>query len=134
MRSDRLPAIIDNPIEIEQKMVIGVVGPCGAGKSSLVLGLKPHGYLIRHIAQEHSYVPDMWRRLTNPDILIYLDVSYENTIIRRKLDWTYQEYAEQLHRLRNARQYANLYLDTNSLTLEDVLQTVLSYILAAHRS
>lgn len=67
-------------------MIIGIVGPCGAGKSSVASALKSHGYPIRHIAQEHSYVPDMWRRLTNPDILIYLDVSYENTILRRKLD------------------------------------------------
>jgi deoxyadenosine/deoxycytidine kinase len=109
-------------------MIIGVVGPCGAGKSSLVAGLKAQGYLVRHIAQEHSYVPDMWKRLTNPDILIFLDVSYENTIQRRKLDWTYAEYTEQLHRLRHARQYANLNLDTNSLTLEEVLHTVLSFI------
>jgi hypothetical protein len=113
-------------------MIIGVVGPCGAGKSSLVAGMKSHGYLIRHIAQEHSYVPDMWRRLTNPDILIFLDVSYENTIIRRNLDWTYQEYLEQLHRLHHARQYANLYLDTNSLALEEVLKTVLSYLQTHH--
>ena len=112
-------------------MIIGVVGPCGAGKSSLVAGLKPYGYLLRHIAQEHSYVPDMWRRLTNPDILIYLDVSYENTVIRRKLDWTYQEYSEQLHRLRHARQYASLYIDTNLLAPEDVLRAVLSYIQTA---
>ena len=109
-------------------MIIGVVGACGAGKSSLVAGLKAQGFLVRHIAQEHSYVPDMWKRLTNPDILIYLDVSYENTIQRRKLDWTYAEYTEQLHRLRLARQYADLNLDTNSLTLDEVLHTVLSFI------
>ncbi len=65
-------------------MLIGVVGPCGAGKSSLVAGLKAEGFLVRHIAQEHSYVPDMWKRLSNPDILIYLDVSYENTILTAK--------------------------------------------------
>lgn len=105
-------------------MLIGIVGPCGAGKSSLVAGLKYRGYLIRHIAQEHSYVPDMWRRLTNPDILIYLDVSYENSVLRRKLDWTYDEYAEQLRRLRHARQYADLYIDTNAMLLEDVISTV----------
>jgi deoxyadenosine/deoxycytidine kinase len=113
-------------------MIIGVVGPCGAGKSSLVAGLKAQGFLGRHIAQEHSYVPDMWKRLTNPDILIYLDVSYENTIIRRKLDWTYDEYAEQLRRLRHARQHANLYLNTNPLTLDEVLYTVLIYIKSTH--
>jgi hypothetical protein len=70
----------------------------------------------------------MWRRLTNPDILIYLDVSYENTILRRKLDWTFEEYAEQLHRLRHARQYADYYLDTNIMTFEEVLQNVLIII------
>jgi deoxyadenosine/deoxycytidine kinase len=109
-------------------MIIGVVGPCGAGKSSLVAGLKARGYLVRHIAQEHSYVPDMWKRLSNPDILIYLDVSYENTILRRKLDWTLAEYTEQLHRLHHARQYADFYLDTNSLTHEEVLLSVISFI------
>ena len=113
-------------------MKIGVVGPCGAGKSSLVAGLKAEGFLVRHIAQEHSYVPDMWKRLTNPAILIYLDVSYENTIRRRKLDWTYAEYAEQLRRLCHARQHADLYLDTNALTLDEVLATALIYIKSAN--
>jgi deoxyadenosine/deoxycytidine kinase len=110
------------------ELLIGVVGPCGAGKSSLVAGLKSQGYHIRHIGQEHSYVPDMWKRLTNPDLLIYLDVSYENTILRRKLDWSFEEYSEQLHRLRHARQHADLYLDTNSMTSNDVIQIALSYV------
>jgi chloramphenicol 3-O-phosphotransferase len=108
--------------------VIGVVGPCGAGKSSLATGLKEAGYQVRHIAQEHSYVPDMWKRLTNPDILVYLDVSYENTIRRRKLDWTYAEYNEQLHRLRHARQYADVLIDTNALTVQEVRAAVLLFI------
>lgn len=109
-------------------MIIGVVGACGAGKSSLVAGLQQHGFAVRHIAQEHSYVPDMWQRLTKPDILIYLDVSYQNTIARRKLNWTYQEYAEQLHRLRHARQHADLFIDTNPLTLQQVLNAALLFI------
>lgn len=109
-------------------MLIGVVGPCGAGKSSLVAGLKARGFELRHIAQEHSYVPDMWKRLTNPDFLVYLDVSYENTIARRSLDWTYAEYAEQLHRLRHARLHADLTVDTNPLTLGQVIETVIGFI------
>ena len=32
-----------------------------------------------------------------------------------------QEYAEQLHRLRHARQHADLFLDTNPLTFEEVI-------------
>jgi deoxyadenosine/deoxycytidine kinase len=115
-------------------MLIGVVGPCGAGKSSLVAGLKAEGFLVRHIAQEHSYVPDMWKRLSNPDLLIYLNVSYENTVLRRKLDWTYSEYEEQLRRLHHAHQFADLYLDTNVLTVEEVLQTVLSFITSSNPS
>ena len=109
-------------------MLIGVVGPCGAGKSSLVSGLKSNGFLPRHIAQEHSYVPDMWHRLTNPDVLVYLEVSYENTIVRRKLDWTLAEYQEQLRRLNHARQHADLVVDTNRLTVDGVLQAVVAYI------
>lgn len=109
-------------------MIIGIVGPCGAGKSSLVAGLKSNGYQPRHIAQEHSYVPDMWRRLTNPDVLVYLDVSYENTVVRRKLDWTYEEYLVQVHRLRHARENADLYIDTNNMTIEQVLLKVLEFV------
>jgi len=115
-------------------MVVGVVGPCGAGKSSLVAGLQAQGFRVRHIAQEHSYVPDMWKRMTNPDILIYLDVSYENTVIRRKLDWTFAEYTEQLHRLWHARQHANLVLDTNPLNRVQVLDNVISFILSSASS
>jgi adenylate kinase family enzyme len=111
-------------------MVIGVVGPCGAGKSSLVASLVAKGFTVRHIAQEHSYVPDMWKRLTNPDILIYLDVSYENTILRRKLDWTIEEFTEQQRRLRHARQNADLILDTNPMTIQEVRETALAFIAA----
>ncbi len=109
-------------------MLIGVVGPCGAGKSSLVAGLKRRGFSARHIAQEHSYVPDMWKRVSHPDILIYLEVSYENTIARRKLDWNFEEYTEQLRRLRHARQHAQLVLDTNPLSVMQVLETVILFL------
>ncbi len=112
-------------------MLIGVVGACGAGKSSLVAGLIEHGYKVRHIAQEHSYVPDMWQRLTNPDVLIFLEVSYPNTVARRRLDWTYVEYAEQLRRLRHARQHAHLVIDTNPLTIQQVLDKALIFIKSA---
>ncbi len=109
-------------------MIIGIVGACGAGKSTLVTGLQANGYEARHIAQEHSYVEDMWKRLTNPDILIYLEVSYENTITRRKLDWTYAEYEEQNRRLKHACQSADLVIDTNVLTKQEVLEVALIFI------
>jgi deoxyadenosine/deoxycytidine kinase len=113
---------------MKEKSKIGVVGPCAAGKSTLIASLKKHGYNVRHIAQEHSYVPNMWRLISDPDILIFLDVSFELSKYRRKLNWTEAEYAEEHYRLRDARHHANLYVDTNSLTPEQVLRRVLIFL------
>jgi deoxyadenosine/deoxycytidine kinase len=111
-----------------RQMLIGVVGPCAAGKSTLIAGLTQHGYTARHIAQEHSYVQNMWFRITHPDLLIYLDVSFPSTISRRKMNWDESEYAEQNRRLQHAREHADLVIQTDDLGIEDVLQTVLDYL------
>jgi cytidylate kinase len=108
--------------------LIGVVGPCASGKSSLIAGLTRMGYRARHIAQEHSYVKDMWQRLTKPDILIFLDASHQTTCRRRRLDWTEAEWQEQQYRLRHARANAHLYLDTDTLTIDEVLDQVIAFI------
>ena len=50
-----------------RELVLGVVGPCASGKSTLVSALKAMDYQTRHIAQEHSYVNDMWRQIGKPD-------------------------------------------------------------------
>lgn len=107
---------------------IGVVGPCAAGKSTLVSGLRKLGYFGKIIAQEHSYVADMWLRISNPDILVYLHVSYPITLARRHMDWLESEYSEQLHRLRHTRQNAHLIIDTDPLNPQQVLQKVLEYL------
>lgn len=107
---------------------IGVVGPCAAGKSTLVKNLRHLGYETRHIAQEHSYVPDMWKRIARPDVLIYLKVSYPLTLERRKLNWSEQEYVIQLQRLDNAVQNADLVLDTDQLNPAQVLEQVLLFL------
>ena len=108
--------------------LIGLVGPCGAGKTTLLAGLTRLGYRTRHIAQEHSYVKDMWLRLTHPDILVYLDASWAVTCRRRKLDWTEAEWQEQQHRLSHARENADLYLDTDLLSIEEVLERVVEFV------
>ncbi|MBN2115634.1 MAG: hypothetical protein JW730_03640 [Anaerolineales bacterium] len=110
------------------KLLIGIVGPCGAGKSTLSAGLKNHGYTCRHIAQEHSYVQAMWQKITKPDILIYLNASFLVSTRRRKLNWQPKDHEEQLRRLSHARQHANLLIDTDDLTPEQVLQKVLDYL------
>lgn len=108
--------------------LIGIVGPCGSGKSTLLAGLTKYGYACRHIAQEHSYVPAMWQKITKPDILIYLNASFPVSTARRQLNWQKEDHDEQLRRLQHARQHAHLFVDTDHLTPEQVLQTVLDYL------
>jgi len=85
-------------------------------------------YRLHHIAQEHSYVLDMWQRLVHPDVLIFLDASYEVTMRRKKLDWTIEDYQEQHRRLSHARQHAQLYLLTDDLTPLLVLEKVIQFL------
>jgi thymidylate kinase len=106
--------------------VIGIVGVCGSGKTTLISRLKEKGISCHHIAQEHSYVQSMWQQLVDPDFLIYLDVSYESTVTRKKLNWTLQEYEEQRRRVQHARDHADLFLDTDLLTIDQEVERVLS--------
>jgi cytidylate kinase len=105
--------------------LIGIVGPCSAGKSTLIKNLQKKGFICRHIAQEHSYVPEMWLKIVNPLILIYLDVSYEVSIQRRHLNLTLTEFDEQKVRLKHAHQNADIYLFTDDLSQEEVFEKVL---------
>ena len=111
------------------KPLVGIVGPCGSGKSTLSNLLINNRINCRHIAQEHSYVPSMWKVITNPDVLVYLQVSYLNTIKRRNLNWTEAEYNEQLFRLRHAEEHADLLINTDQLSPDQVFDKVVSYLI-----
>ena len=110
------------------KALIGIVGPCGAGKSTLITGLEKHGYVCRHIAQEHSYVQAMWQIITRPQLLIYLHASFRISTARRQLNWQEKDHTEQLRRLAHAREHANLLIETDDLTPEEVLQKALDFL------
>ena len=112
----------------EAHPLIAVVGPCQSGKSLLVHALCERGYRAREVAQEHSYVPAMWQRITRPDLLIYLDVSWEVARQRRPTDAKSDRWAEQAHRLRHARQHADLYVHTDELAPQKVLEMVLAFL------
>ena len=107
-----------------KRPLIAVVGPCAAGKSLLVRALRERGYNAREVVQEHSYVPAMWQRITQPDLLVYLDVSWEVARQRRSTDVGADWWAELTHRLRHARQHAHLYVNTDGLTPQEVLERV----------
>lgn len=107
---------------------IAVVGPCGSGKSTLVQLLRARGYAVREPAQEHSGVPDMWRRLADPDVLIYLDATLPTIARRRRIRWG-QAYLDKLnHRLSHARRHSHLYVRTDSLTPEEILFRVEDFL------
>lgn len=112
----------------EDEPVIGVVGPCAAGKSTLVSDLRALDFQVRHIAQEHSYVQDMWKRISNPDILIYLDVSFEISTRRTDLNWSRVIYENQIQRLGHAKENTDLYIHTDGFSPGEVLEQVLNYL------
>ena len=110
--------------------LIGVVGPCGAGKSTLTDALDALGFPTRHIAQEHSYVKDMWKRITNPDVLVFLQASFPVASQRKSkmFHWSEADYNEQQRRLAHARENADLVIDTDNLSIQEVLDQVLAFI------
>jgi len=110
------------------EILLGVVGPCASGKSTLVASLKALNFQVRHIAQEHSYVPDMWQCIGKPDLLIYLDVSFEESTRRTGTALPRGIFDKQINRLQHARKNADLYIDTNDLNPQQVLEIVLEHI------
>ena len=110
------------------KLLVGVVGPCGSGKSTLIAALEKRGYQCRHIAQEHSFVKDMWKRISDPDVLIFLQASFPVCTARRKLNWNESDYIEQQRRLSHALANANFIADTDSLTPDEVATRVLDFL------
>jgi hypothetical protein len=109
-------------------LVVGVVGPCSAGKSTLVEALRTRGYQAKHIAQEHSFAPRMWQVIGRPDVLVYLDVSYPVSQARRWMNWGPEDMAEQKRRLAHAREHCDLYVETDALDVETVRQRVLAFL------
>jgi guanylate kinase len=99
-----------------------VVGPDAAGKSTLVLRLQQAGYDARSCAQDHSYVPDMWRRLSRPGFLIFLDASLESIARRRTIAWGQDRLDALQRRLAHAREHCDLYVDTDEMTPEEVTE------------
>jgi predicted ATPase len=116
--------------DAHRQLDIVVVGPCAAGKTTLVKGLIAQGYAgARLVVQEHSGVRNLWARRGRPDALIYLDAQVA-TMNRRqgRTDWTDEARAEQLLRLESARCECDVYLPTDDLTIVQVLEAVVRFL------
>ena len=108
---------------------VTIVGPCASGKSTLVARLRERGYDAQAVAQEHSGVAYLWQ-LSEPDLLIFLDVDLPTTAARRKREWPASLYETQQGRLAHAREHAHLYLDSSGLMVDEVVATVARFVLA----
>lgn len=103
---------------------ISIVGPCASGKTVLVNKLCARGYDARQCVQEHSYVGDMWERISRPQALVYLDASLETVRRRGRSDYTPAYFGKQLRRLAHAREHCDVYVQTDDLSEEDVCAMV----------
>jgi deoxyadenosine/deoxycytidine kinase len=109
-------------------MRIAIVGPCGAGKTTLARNLKARGCDAEECAQEHSHVQAMWQRIARPDVLIYLDASLPTIRKRLNVDWEQSYLDEMNRRLTHARTHAHFTLPTDNLSEAEVCQRVLEFL------
>jgi hypothetical protein len=103
------------------------VGVCSSGKSSLVQALLGKGYHAGAVAQEHSYVPNLWQR-SRPGVLVYLDANLHTIHGRSRPRWRQSSLDEEHRRLQHARDHCNLYIATDGLSPEDVAARVVTFV------
>lgn len=105
-------------------MRVAIVGPCASGKSTIVDALRERGYDAYVVGQEHSEVAALWRR-QNPDRLVMLEVGLETIRARRGEHWPGWIYDLQQRRLADARQHADISIDTGKHSVEEVVDCVI---------
>lgn len=108
-------------------MLIAIVGVCASGKSTLVKELNEVGFNAYNVAQEHSCIKKFWNR-RGPDFLVMIDASLDAIKNRREIVWGETRLALQYERLRDAKENADLYIQTDLLSKEEVLQKVIDFI------
>jgi chloramphenicol 3-O-phosphotransferase len=110
----------------ESRKVV-VVGPCAAGKSTLVTALRALGYDAHVSGQEHSGIATLWQH-SEPDVLIALDVDISAVRARRGDGWPEWLHDLQVQRLAAASRAANLAIDTSALSPQSVVDRVVAYL------
>lgn len=108
-------------------MRVVITGPCASGKTTLVSALREAGIDAYNVAQEHSGIKKLWQK-KQPDVLVLLDVNLPAVRARRSVPWGNERLLLQRERLKDAKENANLFIQTDNLCKEEVLQTVLAFI------
>jgi len=108
-------------------MRVVVTGVCVSGKTTLVKSLRELGIDAYNVAQEHSTIKKLWNH-KQPDILIVLDVRLESIHQRRIVPWGDDRLAVQRQRLCDAYEHADLHIQTDELSKDEIVQCVLEYI------
>src|SRR5688500_4548371 len=93
------------PIVSAESRKIVVVGPCAAGKSTLVTALRALGYDAHVSGQEHSEIATLWQH-SRPDVLIALDADISAVRDRRGGSWPAWLHDLQVQRLRSEERRA----------------------------
>ena len=106
---------------------IVVVGPCAAGKSTLVAALRELGYDAHASGQEHSEIAMLWQH-SHPDVLIALEVDISAVRERRGGSWPEWLHDRQVRRLAAASRAADLAIDTTVLSPQTVVDRVVAYL------
>ena len=108
-------------------MRLVVAGVCVAGKTTLVKSLRDLGIDAYNVAQEHSTIKKLWNR-RQPDILVVLDAQLATIRRRRIVPWGDDRLAVQRERLCDAFAHADLYIHTDDLSKDEIVQQVLEHI------
>jgi chloramphenicol 3-O-phosphotransferase len=111
----------------EESRKIVVVGPCAAGKSTLVTALRELGYDAHVSGQEHSEIATLWQH-SQPDVLIALDADIAAVRDRRGDSWPEWLHDLQVRRLAAAARAADLAIDTTKLSTDAVVARVVAYL------
>ena len=108
-------------------MRVAVTGVCASGKTTLVHNLRHENVDAYNVAQEHSLVKTLWNK-KNPDLLVMLDATLLIIKGRRSVPWGEERLIAQHERLENAKEHANLFIQTDQLSKAEVTGQVLDYI------
>jgi len=108
-------------------MRVVVAGVCASGKTTLVKSLRELGIDAYNVAQEHSMIKNLWNH-REPDILVVLNAELPIIRKRRAVSWGEERLVVQRARLDDACQHADVYIQTDDLSRDEIVQNVLEHI------